>query len=78
MKSIKFEKNKPFFKKNNFKEKKRLIDLHARINKKCKASVVELVDTLDLGSSAARFESSSLSTRNRIFLITLKKIKIGN
>ena len=28
-----------------------------------KAGVVELVDTLDLGSSAARCESSSLSAR---------------
>lgn len=30
---------------------------------KCYADVVELVDTLDLGSSAARCESSSLSVR---------------
>ncbi len=29
------------------------------------AGVVELVDTLDLGSSAARCESSSLSTRTK-------------
>ena len=31
------------------------------------AGVVELVDTLDLGSSAARCESSSLSARTRLF-----------
>ena len=30
-----------------------------------KAGVVELVDTLDLGSSAARCESSSLSARTK-------------
>ena len=35
--------------------------------KQMKASVVELVDTLDLGSSAARCESSSLSTRIVVF-----------
>ena len=34
-----------------------------RYNFKIFAGVVELVDTLDLGSSAARCESSSLSVR---------------
>ena len=32
------------------------------------ARVVELVDTLDLGSSAARRESSSLSSRTKLFI----------
>ncbi len=35
--------------------------------KKNNAGVVELVDTLDLGSSAARCESSSLSARTKLF-----------
>jgi hypothetical protein len=40
------------------------------------AGVVELVDTLDLGSSAARCESSSLSAcTNLITLLTLILLK---
>lgn len=35
--------------------------------KACYADVVELVDTLDLGSSAARCESSSLSVRTTLY-----------
>ena len=39
--------------------------LYLRPCKTGRAGVVELVDTLDLGSSAARCESSSLSARTK-------------
>ena len=41
------------------------------------AGVVELVDTLDLGSSASRRESSSLSFRTILCVATHKKSKMS-
>ncbi len=45
-----------------------------RISCKNNAGVVELVDTLDLGSSAARCESSSLSARTNEKLLLIEEL----
>ena len=45
--------------------------------KSLNADVVELVDTLDLGSSAERCESSSLSVRTKYGFVALLSYKFA-